>query len=725
MGAPDLVAGVGVRPGAFGVSARDLAEVAAERIALVRNSFAPVPIVTDGKRPTETGWPDRARALLQPGAEVPAPAPDALNTGIECSGLRPLDLDIDDPATAEAVRALARQMLGDTIARVRDNSPRCLLPYRAAEGEPRKRVLIGTGGKIEALGTGQQFVAFGTHPSGAPLEWEPIGPDSVARDRLPTISEAQLAGFLAAAAPLIGASAPGSAPGDGAQHDAADLAPPDAGAVVALLGRLPNPADMDRDRYVSVMSGAGGCILGLRATGKLGLDDEAAIGEAAVAWAARWEGQGRGLEYEAAKWESDWSRPTAPRAGWPSLQREAAKLIPEYRAETVRAGLAGVEIVAPEPQPRAPSGLRLLTPADCAMAAPRGYIVKQLCAPRDLLIVYGQPGTGKSALLPYLGYCIARGAPAFGKRTRAGLVLYVATEDEHGLAGRVHALRIEHGNTGNFLLVQGLRDLFSPASPDRAALRDLVAERRPVLTVLDTVASSFPGLQENEAESMDCVIRYARDLAETGGGAVALAHHTPKAGTSPRGHGSLFGAADVGIHLERASDDPDAPTVARLQKNRNGPSGVAVAFQIKPVTIGRDEDGDATTAIVAVEIDPATLRPGGKLAEAEASALALLRGLASSPTTAGATLAPDGSGATAVPDAAWKEACWATPLTTKAASSAPNPNTRRTATRRAIKGLEQRGIIGQEHGLVWEITPRLCAAAAFADVFGAPAEIDA
>ncbi len=190
------------------MSARTLADVAAERCALARNGFAPVIIITGDKRPKETGWPDRARALLQPGAEVPAPEPDALNTGILCNGLRALDLDIDDAAVADAVRTLAEQHLGNTLARVRDNSPRCLLLYRAAEGEPHKRAMTGKGGKIEVLGTGQQFVAFGTHPSGASLEWEPIGPDAVTRERLPAITGARLTDFLAAAAPLIGAPAP-------------------------------------------------------------------------------------------------------------------------------------------------------------------------------------------------------------------------------------------------------------------------------------------------------------------------------------------------------------------------------------------------------------------------------------------------------------------------------------------------------------------------------------
>ena len=65
---------------------------------------------------------------------------------------------------------------GTTIIRTRENSARCLLVYRAAEGLPRKRRLVGASHtddhacKIEVLGKGQQFVAYGRHPSGVELQ---------------------------------------------------------------------------------------------------------------------------------------------------------------------------------------------------------------------------------------------------------------------------------------------------------------------------------------------------------------------------------------------------------------------------------------------------------------------------------------------------------------------------------------------------------------------------
>ena len=85
----------------------------------------------------------------------------ALNTGIACAGLRAVDIDVDDPALVTQAVRLAVDMLGATITRTRANSPRCLLVYRAAEGEPPKVAITGTAHsktvarKIEALGKGQ------------------------------------------------------------------------------------------------------------------------------------------------------------------------------------------------------------------------------------------------------------------------------------------------------------------------------------------------------------------------------------------------------------------------------------------------------------------------------------------------------------------------------------------------------------------------------------------
>ena len=165
-----------------------------------------------------------------------------------------------------------------------------------------------------------------------------------------------------------------------------------------------------------------------------------------------------------------------------------------------------------ERPPSAPVPLRMLTPADCALAEPRGYTIKGMVAPADVAIVFGQPGAGKSVIAPHLGYAVAQGDPVFGRRVKPGVVFYVAAEDPHGMKGRVHGLRLERGDAPDFRLIEGVRDLLSEDSPDRDALLDLIREHKPRLVIIDTIAAAFPGLQENDAEAMGRVVGYARDI---------------------------------------------------------------------------------------------------------------------------------------------------------------------------------------------------------------------
>jgi len=180
-------------------------EVAALRAELIDAGYRPIEVMnhdTDhrdaGKAPVRRTW--------QLGPPIERTDPGALNTGILCEGFRAIDIDIDDPAIAGQVRALVVEMFGETAMRHRGNSPRGLLLYRAAEGAPTKRAIVGTAGKVEVLGRGQQFVAFGYHPTGAELLWHPESPRTVAADALPAVTEDQVAALLAAVAPLIGAN---------------------------------------------------------------------------------------------------------------------------------------------------------------------------------------------------------------------------------------------------------------------------------------------------------------------------------------------------------------------------------------------------------------------------------------------------------------------------------------------------------------------------------------
>jgi hypothetical protein len=244
-----------------------VAAVAALRDTLWQRGFRPVALMTGDKMPRIAQWSERARRN-PPADAVDSPRSDHLNTGLLLDGLRALDVDVDDGAVAMQVRALAVEMLGETIVRTRANSPRAALLYRAATGEPGKRVVAGTLGKIEILGRGQQLHAFGTHPSGVDVTWTPDPPGDVARDDLPVVTEAQIDDFLAAVAPLVGAKAGPDPARDHLRRDGGGLEV-DHLRVLAALHAIPNDGPPDWERWNNVgmatWAATGGSTAGLEA----------------------------------------------------------------------------------------------------------------------------------------------------------------------------------------------------------------------------------------------------------------------------------------------------------------------------------------------------------------------------------------------------------------------------------------------------------------------------
>lgn len=266
------------------------------------------------------------------------------------------------------------------------------------------------------------------------------------------------------------------------------------------------------------------------------------------------------------------------------------------------------------PAPLEYEGLTFLTPAECAATDPRPYVIKGLLAERDVACIVGAPGVGKSLLAPRLAYAVAQGESVFDRRVRKGGVFYVAAEDEHGMRGRLRALRDDLGEAPNLHLVGGISDLLTTGpvkvkgkTRQRCKQADTLAkavrDHKPALVVIDTLAMSFPGLEENSAEGMGRVMALARRLTEWGA-AVILIHHDTKDGQQglPRGHSLLNGALDVSIHLRKGDK---GVVTGKLTKNRNGSSAdLDMAFRIRAAEIGTDSDGDPITAAVCVPCAP-------------------------------------------------------------------------------------------------------------------------
>lgn len=90
---------------------------------------------------------------------------------IQTRHVRALDIDVDDTAKAHDIMDFIVSWVGESRpVRFRNDSGKCLTAFRL-EGDFGKRTVKVDGGMIEFLATGQQFIAAGTHPSGARYEW--------------------------------------------------------------------------------------------------------------------------------------------------------------------------------------------------------------------------------------------------------------------------------------------------------------------------------------------------------------------------------------------------------------------------------------------------------------------------------------------------------------------------------------------------------------------------
>jgi hypothetical protein len=114
------------------------------------------------------------------------------SVGISChaSGVLGLDIDVLQKESAERIRDIAFEMLGQTAVRV-GRAPKMLLPYRCAVDTRYSRLIFDQGfgiveqgspretrkpGLVEVIaGEGKMFVAAGIHPvTGKPYQW-PLG----------------------------------------------------------------------------------------------------------------------------------------------------------------------------------------------------------------------------------------------------------------------------------------------------------------------------------------------------------------------------------------------------------------------------------------------------------------------------------------------------------------------------------------------------------------------
>lgn len=236
-----------------------------------------------------------------------------------------------------------------------------------------------------------------------------------------------------------------------------------------------------------------------------------------------------------------------------------------------------------------------------ASAAP--WIIKGVLPQAGLAVIYGASGAGKSFAVLDMALAIARGEPWRGRKVRQGRVAYIAAEGAEGFRKRLAAYA-QH----NQVELEQVPMVVLNGAPNLMELKDaadlvvgLQAAGGASVIVVDTLAQTTPGANENAGEDMGKALGHCRRIHEKTGALVVLIHHSGKdAARGARGWSGLRAAADAEVEVLR---DEQGQRSLRLSKSKDGEDNLAWGFELQQVQLGVDEDLDPITSCVVVEAE--------------------------------------------------------------------------------------------------------------------------
>jgi hypothetical protein len=234
------------------------------------------------------------------------------------------------------------------------------------------------------------------------------------------------------------------------------------------------------------------------------------------------------------------------------------------------------------------------------------YLVKGLLLAQTLFVVFGESNSGKTFWVLDLCLALASRRDWHGRKTKGGLVLYVALEGASSVRTRVAAYRKANPDVQGvpFAIIPEAIDLLDNASVDRLIASARAAQSEcgePVVAIIfDTFARSMPGGDENSAQDVGTVVAAADRIRTELSCAVGFIHHAGKdPSKGARGSSALRAACDTEILIEGQT----GPRTATVTKQRDLVCGEKFGFTLKTVDLGADPEGDRVTSCVLEHAD--------------------------------------------------------------------------------------------------------------------------
>lgn len=238
-------------------------------------------------------------------------------------------------------------------------------------------------------------------------------------------------------------------------------------------------------------------------------------------------------------------------------------------------------------------------------ASRNDFLVSGLLHPGEVSALWGLSGIGKTFVTLHLAMSIAFGRGWFGHEVKAGAVLYVNCEGQNGFGKRIRGLLDHWDETADqakepFDMTYSSPALLTSSGQDafQEALDTYFAKygAHPKLIVIDTLARSFGGGDENNASHMSSYLNFCNEIAKEFECHVLLNHHGGKdASKGMRGSSALKAGLDASFQLTKSNDQSKLKLI--VEKLKDGKTGQSYPINLIERHLGYDCFGQSISTL--------------------------------------------------------------------------------------------------------------------------------
>lgn len=306
--------------------------------------------------------------------------------------------------------------------------------------------------------------------------------------------------------------------------------------------------------------------------------------------------------------ETQWASFDRRQGGPQVTMRSVLKMVKQATASTEalrQATEEGAKLADPDIGVRTPDDFDgkfpVVSAAMLASRPPGEWFVKGVIPQADLIVLFGESGSGKSFCAIDIGAAISRGVDWRERKVKRGKVIYIAAEGGGGVGKRFAAYAQE-----NQIPLADLDIGIITVPPNFMEKEDITELAKAIgaaggadLVIVDTYAQVTPGANENSGEDMGLALANARALRNATGATVLLVHHAGKdSSKGARGWSGIKAAADAELQIVRHEN---GDRELRISKMKDGDDGLSWGFKLDVIDLGIDADGDPVTSCVIRE----------------------------------------------------------------------------------------------------------------------------